>query len=87
VLKKNGNTMRLEDLKKAYDSVRREAVYNILIEFGASMKLLMLIKMSLNETCSKVLIGKHLCDIFPIQNELKEGNVLSLYGHCFSTLL
>jgi hypothetical protein len=40
------------------------------------MKLVMLIKVSLNETCSKVLIGKHLCDTFPIQNGLKEGNAL-----------
>jgi hypothetical protein len=33
------------DFKKAYDSVRREVLYNILIkEFGISMKLLRLIK-------------------------------------------
>jgi hypothetical protein len=32
------------DLKKAYDSVRREVLYNILIEFGAPMKLDRLIK-------------------------------------------
>jgi hypothetical protein len=33
------------DLKKAYDSVRREVFYNILIEFGIPMKLGRLIKM------------------------------------------
>jgi hypothetical protein len=38
------------DLKKAYDSVRREVLYNILIEFGGPMKLVRLMKMSLNET-------------------------------------
>jgi hypothetical protein len=27
------------DFKKAYDSVRRELLYNILIEFGIPMKL------------------------------------------------
>jgi len=32
------------DFKKAYDSVRREALYNILIEFGAPKKLVRLIK-------------------------------------------
>jgi len=32
------------DFKKAYDSVRREALYNILIEFGIPKKLLRLIK-------------------------------------------
>jgi hypothetical protein len=32
------------DFKKAYDSVRREILYNILIEFGIPMKLVRLIK-------------------------------------------
>jgi len=32
------------DFKKAYDSVRREVLYNILIEFVIPMKLLRLIK-------------------------------------------
>ena len=42
------------DFKKAYDSVRREALYNILIEFGIAKKLVRLIKMRLNETYSRV---------------------------------
>jgi len=35
------------DFKKAYDSVRREVLYKILIEFGIPKKLVRLIKMSL----------------------------------------
>jgi hypothetical protein len=38
------------DFRKAYDSVRREVLYNILIEFGITRKLVGLIKMCLNET-------------------------------------
>jgi hypothetical protein len=50
------------NLKKAYYSVRREVVYNIIIEVGVSMKLVRFFKMCLNETYSKVCIGKHLSD-------------------------
>jgi hypothetical protein len=42
----------------AYDSVKREVWYNILIEFGVPMKLVRLIKICLNERYSKVHIGK-----------------------------
>jgi hypothetical protein len=41
------------DFKTALDSVRREVLYSILIEFGVLMKLVLLIKISLNETYSK----------------------------------
>jgi hypothetical protein len=65
------------DFKKAYDSVRREVMYNILIEFRVTMKIVRLIKMRLNETYRKVRIGKYLSDTFPIQNGLKKGDALS----------
>jgi hypothetical protein len=41
------------DFKKAYDSVRREALYNILIEFGVDMKLVGLIKICLMKHIAK----------------------------------
>jgi hypothetical protein len=65
------------DYKKAYDSVRREVLYNILIEIGIPRKLVGLIKMCLNETYSTVRIGKFQSDKFPIQNGLKQGDALS----------
>ena len=58
-------------IKKVYDSVGREVLYNIIIEFGISMKLARLINMCLNDTYSRVQAGKHLSDMFPIKNGLK----------------
>jgi hypothetical protein len=52
-------------LKKVYDSVRREFLYNILTECGIPMKLARLIIMCLNEIYSTVCIGKNLSDMFP----------------------
>jgi len=66
------------DFKRAYDSVRTEVLYKILIEFGISRKLVRLIKMSLNETYSRVRVGKNVSDRFLIRNGLKQGDALSL---------
>jgi hypothetical protein len=65
------------DFKKAYDSVRREFLYNTVIEFGIPMKPVRLIKMRLHETFSRVPVGKKLSDTFPIKNGLKKGDPLS----------
>jgi hypothetical protein len=64
------------DFKTAYYSIRREVLYN-LIALGIPMKLAKLIKMCLNETYSTAHIGKHLSDMFPIMNGLKQGDDLS----------
>jgi hypothetical protein len=69
---KKWSTMRLYiSFKKAYDSVRREVLYNGFIEVGVPMRLVRSIKMCLNEIYSKVHIGKHLSDSFPSQDGLK----------------
>ena len=46
------------DFKKAYDSVRREVLYKIILEFGIPSKLVSLIKMSLTEIYGRVRVGK-----------------------------
>jgi hypothetical protein len=65
------------DFKKAYDTVRREVLYNIVIAFRIPRKIGGLIKMCLNETYSRVHIGKILSDKFTVQNGLKQRDALS----------
>ncbi|KAJ4435933.1 hypothetical protein ANN_18555, partial [Periplaneta americana] len=65
------------DFKKAYDSVKRAVLYDILIEFGNPKKLVRLIKMCLSETYSRVRIGQLLSDASPIHCGLKQGDALS----------
>ena len=65
------------DFKKAYDSVKREVLYNILTEFGIPKKIVRLIKMCLSETYSRVCVGRFLSDAFPIHCGLKQGDTLS----------
>jgi hypothetical protein len=73
--------------KKAYDSVRREVVYNNLYEFGIPMKLVRLIEMCLIETYSRVWVRKNMSDMFLIRNCLKQGDatwaLLSNYALTF----
>jgi len=49
-------------------------LYNILIESDIPMKLMEIIKMCLNETCSRVRAGKNLSDIYPIKNSLRKSD-------------
>jgi hypothetical protein len=61
-------------------------MYYILIEFGVPIKLVRLIKMCLNETYSKVLIGsKHLSDNFRIQkwSKTRRCSIATAYQLCF----
>ena len=64
------------DLEKAYDSIRSEVLYNILIGFGIPMKLVRITKMCLAELYSRVRVGKDLSDMFTIRNGLKQGDAL-----------
>ena len=77
------------DFKKACDSVGRKVLYNIFIQFGIPMKLVMLIKMCRTETYSTVQVGKNLFDMFPIRNGLQQGDALSplLFNFAFEYAL
>jgi Reverse transcriptase (RNA-dependent DNA polymerase). len=67
----------LTDFEKAYDSTKRESLYDILIKFGVRKKLVRLIKTCLDGTQRKVRIGNYLSSSFPIENSLKQGDALS----------
>jgi hypothetical protein len=62
---------------KACDSVRREVLYNLLIEYGMPIKLVRVIKMCVAETYNRFRVGKNLSDIFPVRNGVKPGGALT----------
>jgi hypothetical protein len=61
------------DLMKAYDSVWREVLYNILLEFVIPMKL---VSLCVSDAYSGVRVDKHLVDIFPVRSGLKQKHAL-----------
>jgi len=56
------------NFKKAYDSVTREVLHKILVEFGIPMSLVRPIKMCLSETYGRVRVNLNLSDVFSIRN-------------------
>ncbi|PSN32934.1 hypothetical protein C0J52_24039 [Blattella germanica] len=62
----------------AYDSIKREKLYSILMDFGIPKKLVRIIGMCLNGTKSRVRVGKQVSDIFEIQNGSRSHAIKSL---------
>jgi len=75
------------DFKKAYESIRGEDLFNILVEFGIPVQIVGLIKMCVTERNSRVWGGQHLTDMFLVENGLKEGGVLSPLVFSFASKL
>jgi hypothetical protein len=69
------SALAISKLQETLWSVRREVLYNILIESGVSTKANK--KIYLNESYSRFWVGKHLCDTFPTENGLKQDDVSS----------
>ena len=65
------------DFEKAYDSIKRESLYDILIKIGVPKKLVRIIKTCLDGAQSKVRVGSFLSSSFPIEKGLKQGDALS----------
>jgi hypothetical protein len=72
------------DFKRAYDSVRREVLYNILIQLSIPVKLVRLINLCPHENYSTVQVDKHLPDMIPIKKGFKQRGTSSF---CFINLL
>jgi hypothetical protein len=66
------------DFKKAYVSDRSEVLYNIFIEFGIPLKLVKAYKSVFELNLYQNMGYKHLSNMFPIKNGLKQGNALLL---------
>jgi len=73
------------NFKKAFDSVTRKVLYNILIEFGIPEKILKLMKICLNETYTRIRLGKHLCNIISYYEwfETRKGFISIAFIICF----
>ena len=56
------------DCDEAYDSIKRESLYDILIKFGVPRRLVTLIKTCLDGTQRKLGIGNYLSPIFVVKN-------------------
>jgi len=50
---------------------RREALYNIVTEFGITVNMVRQIKLCLNATYSRIWVGRHLFEMFPFKDGLK----------------
>ena len=65
------------DFKKAYDSVDREVLFNILVEFGIDAKTTAIIKQTLTGTHSKVKFMGEISKKFEIKTGVRQGDGLS----------
>lgn len=65
------------DFKQAYDSIDRQALFDIMNEFGIPTKLINLTKATLTDTRCKILVDNTLSDVFSIVTGLRQGDKLS----------
>ena len=60
--------------RKAYDSILRDKLYNIMLGFGIPSKLVGLTKMTMTETLAQVRIQNELTELFELTQGLKQGS-------------
>jgi len=65
------------DFKKAYDSIHRESLINILKEFDFPQKLINLVSISIMETVVKIKVGNMKSDPVTVRSGLRQGDSIS----------
>jgi sorting nexin-29 len=56
------------DFRKAFDSVNRKALYDTLEDFGIPHKLIKLVKMTLDNLQTKVVVGNQITRSFAVKS-------------------
>jgi hypothetical protein len=65
------------NIRKANESVRKEVLYNIFLEFEIFSKRIWLTKRCFSETYSTLFVGKILTLNFPIRNFMKKNGFIT----------
>jgi len=65
------------DFRKAYDSIHRNSLYNIMEEFGFPNKLINLTKMAMEGVKYQVRVDNTISEVFGVETGLKQGDALS----------
>jgi glutathionylspermidine synthase len=77
------------DFKHAYDSVRRDQLFDTMIEFGIPKKLMQMVKMTLNNTTARVKVQNKLSERFDINSGLRQGDIIfsQLFNLCLEKVI
>jgi hypothetical protein len=65
------------DFRKAYDSIHRNSLYNIMEEFGFPNKLINLTKLAMEGVKYQVRVDNTMSEAFGVETGLKQGDALS----------
>ena len=68
---------RFVDFKAAYDSVKRNELWHIMLEHGFPTKLIKLIRATLDGSKSSVRVAGEISDLFVTLDGLKQGDAFS----------
>ena len=81
--------MTFVDLTKAFDTVSREGLWNIMAKFGFPSKFIAMVQQFNDRMLARVQNDGEFCDPFPVTNGGKQGCVLAstLFSMMFSVML